>query len=170
MRTILASVHRHSYNMRLVTHDCNDSRTTMNVRNAILHMDKRNVVYMGYIGFGSGQDLYKFGISRSIAQRCKAHEKTFGKFDLCYLAEYDRNYVVENAFANMVKSRGLLIDRYMSKVTSTRQREVIGLHRDSGLMFTDLAIDMNSLVLADSMKHTHTHRGSILIREALFLD
>ena len=134
---------------------------------ALSQLDTKNVVYIGYIGSTSDVDLYKFGISRAVANRYKTHVKTFGAFELCYLAEYDRNYAVEKMFSSRMKTKGLLINGFKPSGTTRTQREVVGLPRYENMTFVDLLLEIDNLVDSDSTENADTHRGHTFVRKNL---
>lgn len=70
---------------------------------------------MFYIG-GIGQEckcrgLYKFGITHDIQARIKAHQKTYGHFELLYARKTLMRETVEKEFKRLAKSRGELVSK-----------------------------------------------------------
>lgn len=141
------------------------------VRDVINSLHGRNVLYLGHIESTKHMHMFKFGISRAMPQRVRTHKKTFGRFDLCFIAEYDRNYAVEKTFSELAKSRGLLMDGFLAKNASglyKKQREIVAISREfPGITYADIAIDMHNLLELDSAKHIGSHKGQIYVRERL---
>jgi hypothetical protein len=82
--------------------------------------DGYNVIYMIIIGIYKGGFLIKFGVTGDLAERFKQHKKTYkpqftdeglqSNIKLIYVAITDNNEVVEDAFKQLVKSKGLNVE------------------------------------------------------------
>ncbi len=144
------------------------------VKDIVKSLHGKNVIYMGHIKSTKHMHMFKFGISRAVQQRATTHKRNYDKFDLCFIAEYDRNFAVEKNFATLAKSRGILLDGFLSKNREGfyfQQKEVVAVSRSfPGITYADLALDMHNLIELDMAKYTGTYKGSVFIRERLNVD
>jgi len=77
--------------------------------NMLLNYDKKNCVYIAYIGIHSNEPLYKFGMTSDIYRRqFKEHENTFDQFELIYVKETDNKEIVEEKFKKELQCKHLL--------------------------------------------------------------
>ena len=77
--------------------------------NMLLNYDKKNCVYIAYIGIHNNEPLYKFGMTSDIYRRqFKEHENTFDQFELIYVKETDNKEIVEEKFKKELQCKHLL--------------------------------------------------------------
>lgn len=70
--------------------------------------DKKNVVYIAYIGVYERKHTFKFGKSTNIVSReVNSHQKQFESFDMLYIHETNMKDQVELRFKRLVKELGL---------------------------------------------------------------
>ena len=86
----------------------------------ISDFDKKNVVYLAYVGNYNDEDIFKYGISRRVFGReYKEHRKNFDKFEMVYIEECDNNMDVEDSFENEMKVRNMHRTITIGKKTQT---------------------------------------------------
>lgn len=64
---------------------------------------KKNVIYIGYIGYHNNEHIFKFGITKDMYKRQNEHIATYDQFNLAYLRESNSNGDVETELARLIK-------------------------------------------------------------------
>lgn len=90
---VLPALYDHgSYTINTTPLDFKDVSESIVINN----YHKKKVIYIGYIGKFAGEDIFKFGKTKDIYDRKKAHKSTYGSFNLLYVRETTNNDEIES--------------------------------------------------------------------------
>ena len=127
--------------------------------NSLSKIDKKNVIYIAYIGKYNNTDTYKYGKSYDLYQRvCKSHRNTFETFDLKHV--YQTNYKdhVETRLEQGLKLINIHEDLVINK---KRQTE---LFQPNDLYTLDYVNDL-VLGIIDEIESTDNNRVKLEIEK-----
>jgi len=106
----------------------------------ITDFDKKNVVYIAYVGNYNNEEIFKYGKSSGIFKReYEDRRKLFDEFIMLFIGETDNNDVIENFFEQNLKAmnlhRKLTINNknqveLFTITTTNNLPDVIGLMKD----------------------------------------
>lgn len=66
-------------------------------------LDKKNVLYIGYIGIYNNEPIFKFGETTDIFERIITHQKNYGLFELAYIGICNDKTIIETKFKKSLK-------------------------------------------------------------------
>jgi prophage antirepressor-like protein len=98
----------------------------------ITDYEKKNVVYIAYVGNYNNEEIFKYGISGDIFNReYKQHRKLFDKFEMILIEETDNNATIETMFGKNLKILNLhrqltVNNKNQTELFTTTQQYPIG--------------------------------------------